>query len=260
MALLTICRVLLVSDIRTQTGLRKTVVAISGAAVLASVIWLFAAPGYEALVTLLLGVSGLLSQMYGGHGPEQSALPGTDHKGIVEPFESEFWPEEGRPDFEAMTPLLTLHVRPSHLAPLAAELEVAVGSKISFSAFRYRTIRPGKVVARTSGVLDTRNLGQLSYLSRETYYDAYSEAVKLVYREGDSFEYLQYRAEGSCFIRKDGYVFDVQYGPWLGGTDQFALTKEPVAEGWLHVVDSAGKARGWLCAEHGVVRESGRHF
>ena len=227
---------------------------------LLSAVWLVAAPDYEPLITLIAGIAGLLSSRPSRSEVEKKQVPGADHDQVIEPFESEFWPEEGIPEFRSSTSHLTLHVRPSHDAPTASELKVEPNAKIDFSGFRYRTIRPGKVVAKKSGTLTGRNLGRIGYLSRETYYDAYSESVELPYAAGDTFEYLQYRAEGSCFIRHEGYVFDIDYCPWLGGSDELALTKQPVAESWLHVVDKSGKAKGWLCAESGVAEEVGRSF
>lgn len=230
-------------------------------AAVVSAVWLIAAPDYEPLVTLVAGIIGILTSL-----PSRAAstddveVPGGDEAIETEPFESELWPEEGVPVFRATTSHLTLHARPYHEAPVVAELDVEPGSLIQFRSFRYRTVRPGKVVAKKAGRLTGRNLGRINYLSRDTYYEDTSQPVELAYEPGDTFEYIQYRAEGSCFIRHGGYVFDIDYCPWLGGSEELALTKQPYAESWLHVTGRNEKPVGWLCHQRGVADEVDRSF
>lgn len=244
---------------------------ISALVIVLSGIWLYVEGGFEPLITMLAGIAGLLSSIFirsetTQKKVEQSSIPGSDISIEPEMFESEFWPEEGRPVFITTTTHLKLFARPSLDAPMANEIEVAKNSEIKFNAFRYRTIRPGEVIAKADGVLKGRNLGKMKYLSRETYYESYSEYLEFPYAKGTSFEYLQYRAEGSCFIRWAGNVIDLDLCPWLDfiygkGLDKKALvlTREPIAESWLQVINSNGKPIGWLLAD-GVTKVVDRTF
>ena len=177
----------------------------------------------------------------------------------MHPFESEFWPEEGIPVFEAKCDRLALHARPSSDAPVAGYLSTAPGLRIPFSGFRYRTLRPGRVVVHEEYTLAGRNLGQTDYVSRANYYDDGGELVKLQLQPSDRLEYLQYRAEGTGFIRWQGLVLDVEYLPWLGSNRPLELVVNPVSEAWIRVESDRGT--GWILVdEGGTVSEIGREF
>ena len=104
----------------------------------------------------------------------------------MRPFESEFWPEEGIPVFEAKCDRLALRARPSSDTPVIGHLSTVPGSRILFSGFRYRTLRPGRVVIHQVYTLVGRNLGQTDYLSLSNYYHDGGELITLQLRPNDS--------------------------------------------------------------------------
>jgi hypothetical protein len=75
---------------------------------------------------------------------------------------------------------------------------------------------------------------------------------------GDRVEFLQYRAEVTCFVRVDGAVIDAERCP---ATDArfFAVESKPVLEWWIEVV-ADGKPRGWLQVEPSTVKHVRRAF
>ncbi len=112
----------------------------------------------------------------------------------MRPFESEFWPEEGIPVFEAKRNRLGLRARPNHDAPVVGYWSGVQDLRILFSGFRYRTLRPGRVVVHEDYTLTGRNLGQTDYVSSANYYTDGGELITLKLEANDQLEYLQYRA------------------------------------------------------------------
>jgi hypothetical protein len=163
-------------------------------------------------------------------------------------FESEFWPEEGIPVFVAKFSTVPLYARPSSDAPIMGKLDVQPGSRIQFTAFRYRTLRPGRVLAHRPGLLCGRNLGPTDYVSRSNYYDDGGEGVAVRFNAGDQLEYLQYRAEGTGFLRWQGLVLDSMLA-WGDAEDALELVSEPVAESWVQVRDEDHQQSGWILAD-----------
>ena len=179
----------------------------------------------------------------------------------MRPFESEFWPEEGTPVFEAKSDRLVLCARPSSDAPVTGYLSAALGSRILFSGFRYRTLRPGRVVVHEEYMLTGRNLGQTDYVSSSNYYNDGGELITLKLQPKDRLEYLQYRAEGSSFIRWQGLVLEVEYSPWLGSNRPLELIVEPVTEAWIRVESESDMRTGWtLVGDKETLSEIAREF
>ena len=55
-----------------------------------------------------------------------------------------------------------------------------------------------------------------------------------------TFEYLQYRAEGTCFIRIERRVIDADCPAYM--KSMFKVEIEPKTELWIHVVFPGGPA------------------
>src|SRR5207247_2575923 len=100
----------------------------------------------------------------------------------------------------------------------------------------YRTIRSGTATARSAGSLHGRSFGSVSYISRGMYYETYAEYRDYPFQSGDVIEYLQYRAEGSGFVRLKDDVLEVHL-PWTEKDCPLQLTADPVCESWLQLVD-----------------------
>jgi hypothetical protein len=171
-------------------------------------------------------------------------------------FESELWPGEGKPMFFARTnTTLTLYEKPSRSSPIIKKHEIQKGEKIDYDKTRYQNVKAGIIRVQKSVTLSGRKFGTISYLSRSEYYSGNIPYKDYAFQEGNSFEYLQYRAEGSCFIRWHNEVFDIDYCPWFDkeNTD-FALESQPVNEWWIRVTEDH-KTRGWLLIEENLVEE-----
>jgi hypothetical protein len=160
-------------------------------------------------------------------------------------FESDFWPEEGRPVFAARTPPLLLHSRPRFDAPQIAQVTVEVGQVVDYVRFRYRTVRPGVLLAKAFLHLRGRNLGATEYVAKADYYHHGGELVDLYLTPGDRIEYLQYRAEGTAFIRWQGLVIDTDFIS-VGENPDIVDVTLPVTESWVQVLTPTLTDGGWV--------------
>jgi hypothetical protein len=170
-------------------------------------------------------------------------------------FDSELSPGEGKPSFFAKTNILILYKEPTTKSPIMNELNTVKGEKILYDMTRYRNIKPGIVKINKSITLTGKNLGAIMYLSRSEYYSTKTQRKDYVFRKGDSFEYLQYRAEGSCIMRLKGEVYLIEYCPWLDVENtQFTIESEPVNEWWVQVTKGHA-ALGWLLIDKSIIGE-----
>lgn len=169
----------------------------------------------------------------------------------AEPFESELWPGEGIPRFAAKVDRLTLYEQPSRSSSLAGARPIKKDQAIAYSATLVRTVRPGLVTATESTTLSGRSFGDIGHLSMDRYYAGEPGWNEVPFAAGESFEYLQDRAEGSCLIRRQRVVFEIEACPWLGGAPDsgFKLVEEPVTEWWIRVEGKEKQPLGWLLVD-----------
>jgi len=119
-------------------------------------------------------------------------------------FEIELWPGEGRPQFQAVANELAIHATPSSSAKIVRRLGVAPGQDIAFDETRYRTTESGQLLVLAATHITGRVLGPTRSLTRDAYYSGEFPRQAVACRQGDVVEYLQYRAEGTCFVRVGG--------------------------------------------------------
>jgi hypothetical protein len=172
-------------------------------------------------------------------------------------FETALWPGEGRPRFQSGTDELIVREAPSTSATVVRRLTVTAGQSISFDESRYRTIEPGRFEVRAATNVTGRLLGSLQLLTRDMYYSGRFPDRRVPCERDGVIEYLQYRAEGTCFIRVAGQVVDAD--PCPTRDDQtFRLVAEPKTEWWIRIVNQA--ATGWVLVDDEHVKLAGRTF
>ena len=168
-------------------------------------------------------------------------------------FDSELWPGEGKPSFFTKTNILIIHKEPTTKSPIKNELKTGKGERIHYDMTRYRNIKPGIVKTNESVILTGKNLGSISYLPRSEYYYTKTPYKDYAFKKGDDFEYLQYRAEGSCVVRWKSEVYVIEYCPWLDIENKaFTVEADPVNEWWIRVIKNNAPL-GWLLIEEHVV-------
>ena len=124
---------------------------------------------------------------------------------VEEPhFASDFAPGEcGFGRIFATGSLIVLRQAPTRDAKVVARARPTRGQELGYSESRYRTAKPAEVIAKTSFTLLARRFGDIRHLSDDLYYaDAIDfEEVEIV--QGETFQYLQYRA-GFLHAHRDG--------------------------------------------------------
>jgi len=184
------------------------------------------------------------------------ALPLVQANGTV--FEAvDLWPGEGRPVFKASAQDLTLRASPSNSSRVSHRVMVQRKQPLKFDHTLYRTIKAGRIRVLMPAYLEGRILGARNRLSTDEYYSDKFPSSKMPVKPGRDIEYLQYRAEGTCFVRIESVVIDASSCPT---TDRsaFRLETEPTTEWWIHVI--VDQTAGWLLVTDSNVKEVGREF
>jgi len=167
-------------------------------------------------------------------------------------FEVDLWPGEGIPVFEAVAQRLPLHELPSMSSKVVETLIVRPKQRLAFDDTRYRTMKAGRFTVLASTIVAGWSLGDVTQLSRLDYYSGKFGAAREELMVGDTIEYLQYRAEGTCFVRIAGSVIDADPCPTQNEA-QFRLDAKPATEWWIHIVVN-GKPRGWVLVTDATAR------
>ena len=171
-------------------------------------------------------------------------------------FETEMWPGEGRPQFQAVSHEIVIRDAPSKQSKVLRRLPVKRGQRIDFDNTRFRTIEPGRIEALSATRVSGRVLGRTQRLTQDEYYKGKFPHDVIALKAGDQFDYLQYRAEGTCFVRIVDRTVDAQPCP-----DQdrrrFRVISQPKTEWWIHVLVH-GQSLGWVLVEGGTIEVNGR--
>ncbi|MGH9838139.1 MAG: hypothetical protein ACREEM_05085 [Blastocatellia bacterium] len=161
-------------------------------------------------------------------------------------FVSDLWPGEGVPGFESTGAPLQLHAKPDRKSKVIQTYRVRRGWRILWDKTEYQTILPGTVKAKRAVTLEGRTFGIVPRLTKDDYYFHDSQVRVLKFNAGEQFEYLQYRAEGACFIRVGSEVIEIELCSWLSGdSDSFEMSQKPKTEWWVRVIEK-NKPLGWV--------------
>ncbi len=158
-------------------------------------------------------------------------------------FETSIAPGEGRKRFRSPSDSLQLHSAPSIHSWVIKNLKVKSGAEIAYDQKRFRTITPGLLIAEKSGSISGTNYGVISYLSVEDYNRFRGARKDFEYAAKDTIEYLQYRAEGTGFIRLDNQVLAVDLTSQK--VANLLQVRDPVVEFWIRVIDTDSNPIGW---------------
>jgi hypothetical protein len=164
-------------------------------------------------------------------------------------FEIELWPEEGRPVFESTGASLALREEPNRAAAVRQEVDLPAGTPIDFLSTRYQTWVPGRIEVLEASTIVGRDMGDVRYLTRDEYYLGGFPRSEWSVLPGDTVEYLQYRAEGTCFVRVREVVVDAERCPAFL-QESFRVLEDPETEWWIEV--EIGDSGGWLRVDESV--------
>jgi hypothetical protein len=145
--------------------------------------------------------------------------------------------------------LILFREAPSRNSPVILRA-FAKGVQAGYWGVRYRTLAPGKVRAKKSISFEGTSFGQINHLSEDLYYAGGIEDEIFTVHANERFELLQYRGEGSCFIRLRSQVIEVHScseDGRLEGKEWQALEtySAPKVELWIRLIDDSRRAIGW---------------
>ena len=190
-------------------------------------------------------------------GAAESVPRGPDSR-TAPAFEVGLWPGEGIPVITAVRGGLPLRQSPSSDAAAEGVLGVAPGARITYDSTRLQTIAPATVrIADGGAVVHGRFLGALRSLSRDRYYSDAPRDTTIDLAPSMRFEYLQPRAEGTCFVRIDASVIEADPCP-THDTASFAVSGEPELRWWIFVTSDS--ASGWLLVSDSTAKVVRREF
>jgi len=173
-------------------------------------------------------------------------------------FTVDLWPGEGVPVIETRRQRLLLRAMPDPDAPVIDTLRGAIGRRLSFDSTRFQTVRAGTLRVLDSIRLTGREIGTDNHVTRDQYYLQPLREVAIPVVAPSTVEYLQDRAEGTCFIRVDGKVIDANPCPAFT-TDHVRVEREPITRWWIRVRGQGG-ASGWILVSDSTAQSTRREF
>jgi len=173
-------------------------------------------------------------------------------------FTIDLWPGEGIPVIEAKRSLLRLLAAPDPSSPVVDSVHARIGQRLAFDSTRFQTIRSGSLRVVTPMTVTGRDLGESSRLTGDRYYHGSASEVSKPVAATATIEFLQYRAEGTCFVRIDRHVIDAQPCPGFG-KESVEVVVNPVTRWWI-LVRGQGGSSGWLLVSDSTAQAVRREF
>ena len=188
--------------------------------------------------------------------PTVAATPAPDTARPV--FAIDIWPGEGRALLESATDTIVLHRQPSPASPVTHRMATTVGQRLTYDSTVFQTMEPGRLRVLAPFNIRARVVGNVTRLSRQRYYSTQFQLTSIPVDTSSRLEFLQYRAEGSCFIRLDSRVLEAQDCPATNRIE-FSLDEEPVTRRWARIVIDERRG-GWALVEDVKIIIAGRQF
>ena len=181
-----------------------------------------------------------------------------DRKETPIEFASDLWPGEGIPVIEMQRALLPVYAEPDPASTVVDTLRGRVGERVVFDSTRYQTLTSGAITVPGGFTLTGRNLGNVRRLTLDRYYQPSAPETSTPISGADTIDFLQYRAEGTCFVRVKTDVIDAQPCPGFG-PESVTTVRDPVTRWWVFVRGAAG-AQGWIVVSDTTARAVRREF
>jgi hypothetical protein len=173
-------------------------------------------------------------------------------------FAVDLWPGEGIPVIELQRSSLPVRAQPDPAAEVVDTLRGRSGQRVAFDSTRYQTIATGAIEVLQPFQLTGRDLGDVKRLTLDRYYQSGVTEISIPLATPGTIEYLQYRAEGTCFVRVEQRVIDAEPCPGFG-RESVKVVREPVTRWWVLTRGSKG-AIGWLLVSDSTARAVRREF
>jgi hypothetical protein len=191
-------------------------------------------------------------------GQGESLLASSANAGESVVFAADLWPGEGIPVIELRRPAVPVYAQPDPTSAVVDTLRGRVGQRVAFDSTRYQTIESGTIRIHTSLELKGRDLGDVTHLTLDRYYHPNAVETSIPLTASSTVEFLQYRAEGTCFVRVQNTVIDAQPCPGFG-PESVSVVRDPVTRWWVLVRGEKDKP-GWLLVSDSTAKSVRREF
>lgn len=173
-------------------------------------------------------------------------------------FAADLWPGEGIPVIQMQRTSLPLRAQPDPHADVVDTLQGRIGQRVAFDSTQVQTLVVGAIDVLRPFQVAGRDLGDVKRLTLDRYYQANISEISIPFAARTMIEFLQYRAEGTCFVRVGQRVIDAQPCPGFG-RESVKVVREPVTRWWI-LTRGAGGASGWLLVSDSTARAVRREF
>jgi hypothetical protein len=173
-------------------------------------------------------------------------------------FAIDLWPGEGIPVIEAKRPVLPLRAAPDPDSPVIDSVIGRVGGRLAFDSTRYQTVQSGAIRLLRPTRVTGRDMGDVRHVPLDRYYHQNLPDVAIPLGAPATIDFLQYRAEGTCFVRIENRVIDAQPCPGFG-RESVQVLREPVTRWWIRVRGKGG-ASGWILVSDSTAQSVRREF
>jgi hypothetical protein len=166
---------------------------------------------------------------------------------LAQVFSVGLWPNEGKPTLSSLGKPIPVFKMPSSKSAKIGDLALKKAQTINFSDAVTITLKPGLILFNKGSELKGTDYGSVTTLSRDEYYDRGTPFNEKTTKD-ETFEYLQYRAEGSFFIRRKGKIFALESGP--------KPLSQPTIEWWVRLKLPKNKLdAGWIKFESAMMQD-----
>jgi len=191
-------------------------------------------------------------------GQAETLMSATPDSTAAVQFTIDLWPGEGIPVIEARRAVLLLRAAPDPDSPVVDSVKGRIGQRIAFDSTSFQTIRSGSIRVVTPLVIAGRDMGESSHLTRDRYYQGSDKETSIPVAASGTIEFLQYRAEGTCFVRIDRHVIDAQPCPGFG-KESVEVIAQPITRWWI-LARGQGGSPGWLLVSDSTAQSVRREF
>jgi hypothetical protein len=144
------------------------------------------------------------------------------------------------------------------MAEVVDTLRGRSGQRVAFDSTRYQTIATGAFEILQPFLLTGRDLGNIRRLTLDRYYHSSLAETSIPLSAPATLEFLQHRAEGTCFVRVEQRVIDADPCPGFG-RESVKVVREPVTRWWILTRGARG-VPGWLLVSDTTARSVRREF
>jgi hypothetical protein len=220
----------------------------------------------RALLLLAAGLAGVACQREAEQRPatDNDSQPPVADSGPPPPdartplFAIGLWPGDGIQVIHAARDSVAVHAEPLVRSAAVGTLAARANQVVEYDSTQYQTVASARATSLTPVTLEGRDFGDIRFLSRAEYHSAAVPRRTMQLDSAAVVEYLQARAKGTCFVRVNERVMELDACVLLDRS-KFTVQGEPDVMWWIHAAN-AGGTPGWVIVSDSTARVVNRRF